>query len=197
MATQTLKLATVYPSDPAKRQACADCLRERLLNTAGVRGVKIHNADGPGAAVELDYDPRLIPLNELDAEMRRAGVCCEVTRAQIVLGIEGMVSKRSEHLIEAALGKLPGVVASASFPSRSLRVEFDRTQCALPEIARRLDDLGLRIRSGTESSAKTQVDGNKARTGARDDVMAKIARFFADNPQMATAVVGLFLLIGA
>src|SRR6185436_14272572 len=94
------------------------------------------------------YDPRLIPLNALDAEIHRAGGFCQHQRAQVVLGVDGMVSPRFEHVIEAALAKLPGVHASASFASRSLRVEFDRAQCALPEIVRRLDELGLRLRPG-------------------------------------------------
>ena len=33
------------------------------------------------------------------------------TRTKVVLGIEGMVSPRSEPLIEGTLAKLPGVVA--------------------------------------------------------------------------------------
>src|SRR5436853_7010884 len=69
-------------------------------------------------------------------------------RASVVLGVDGMVSPRYEHIVESALSKLPGVKASASFASRSLRVEFDRNQCAMPEIVRRLDGLGLRLRSG-------------------------------------------------
>jgi Cd2+/Zn2+-exporting ATPase len=64
----------------------------------------------------------------------------------MVLGIEGMVSPRSEQVIEAVLSKLPGVAASASFASRSLRIEFDRRQCALPEMAMRLAELGFRLR---------------------------------------------------
>src|SRR5262245_26168745 len=46
------------------------------------------------------------------------------TRATVLLGVDGMVSPRNEHAIESSLAKLPGVKASASFASRSLRVEF-------------------------------------------------------------------------
>jgi Cd2+/Zn2+-exporting ATPase len=193
MATRTVRLDAIYPAEPDKRQRCCQCVRERLLATPGVRNVNLHDADDSAAVVELDYDPRLIPLNELDAELRRAGVCCRQQRASIVLGIEGMVSPRSEQLIETALAKLPGVVASASYPSRSLRIEFDRTQCALPEIARRLDELGFRIREGA-SPRHGQVS---PKTAHRSDFMAKVTRFFAENPEMATAVAGLLLLLGA
>ena len=134
MATRTVSIATVYPPEPQTRQQCADCLRERLSATPGVRRVQLHDSGDTDATIELDYDPRMIPLTELDAEIRRAGACCHAQRGTVVLGIEGMVSPRSEQLIESALAKLPGVVASASYGSHSLRVEFDRTQCALPEI---------------------------------------------------------------
>ena len=137
MATRTLTLNTICPPEPARRAECNQCLRDRLLVTPGVRNVTFSDAaDDPSAAtLRLDYDPRLMPLQELDAELRRAGVCCQSQRASVVLGVHGMVSPRSEQMIESALAKLPGVVASACFASRSLRVEFDRTLCALPEIA--------------------------------------------------------------
>src|SRR5215213_11915436 len=111
MATRTVRIDAIYPSAPEERQRCCDCVRERLLATPGVRKVDLHGADADAAVVELDYDPRLIPLNELDAELRRAGVCCKQQRASVVLAIDGMVSPRSEQLIETALAKLPGVVA--------------------------------------------------------------------------------------
>lgn len=157
MATRTLTLTTLCPPEPARREECGRCVRDRLLATAGVRNVSFTPAESdPGAAtVRLEYDPRLVPLHELDAELRRAGVCCKSLRASVVLGVDGMISARSEGAIEAALAKLPGVVASANFASRSLRVEFDRTQCALPEIVRRLDGLGLRLRSGASAAAAT------------------------------------------
>ena len=141
MATRTLTLRSQCPDDPAERMRCGRCLRERLLATPGVRNVDLHCAEEgrDQSTLTLDYDPRVIPLTSLDAEIHRAGGCCQAQRASVVLGVDGMISPRYEHVIEAALAKLPGVDASASFASRSLRVEFDRSTCALPEIVRRLD----------------------------------------------------------
>src|SRR5438045_5631359 len=80
-------------------------------------------------------------------------------RGHVILGIDGMVSPRSEPVIEAALAKLPGnVVASASFASRSLRVEFNRSECALPEIVRRLDEMGFRLRQGGPARSPAAKD---------------------------------------
>ncbi len=148
MAIQTIRVAESCPRDDAQHEMCSRCLRDQLHDKPGVRSITVH-PDGTGqASLELDYDPRLITLAELNEEVKRVGFCLAPERAEMVLGIEGMVSPRSEQVIETILSKLPGVVASASFASRSLRIEFDRRQCALPEIARRLDELGFHLRQG-------------------------------------------------
>src|SRR5688500_8120797 len=109
MATRTLRIATICPPEAAAREECVRCLRERLLRTPGVRSVALQDTNGePSATIELDYDPRLVPLQEIDAELRRAGLRREGERAQVVLGVDGMVSPRSEQLIESSLSRLPG-----------------------------------------------------------------------------------------
>jgi Cd2+/Zn2+-exporting ATPase len=189
MATRSLVISTISAPDPAKQEQCGRCLRDRLLVTPGVRKVTLTSgSNGDGATLELDYDPTLMPLNELDAELRRAGVCCQAQRAQVVLGIDRMASPRSEQVIEAALAKLPGVVASASFASKSLRVEFDRNQCALPEIVRRLDEIGFRLRPGGPAKAQAKIE-RKNLERLRDLILA--------NHKMAMAVAGAVLLLAA
>src|SRR5689334_18319924 len=113
MATRTLKIPTECPQTALDHERCATCLREQLRRTPGVRNVTLHPANGnPEATLELDYDPRLISMNQLDSELHRAGACFSPNRAELVLGIDGMVSQRSEQSIEAHLAKLPGVVAT-------------------------------------------------------------------------------------
>lgn len=154
MATQSIKVAASCPGlCPGKTdqvEICGRCLRDQLVGKPGIReaALRCHgNGDGD-VHLDLEYDPRLITLGDIDSEVKRVGFCLSPSRAQMVLGIEGMVSPRSEQVIEAVLSKLPGVAASASFVSQSLRIEFDRRQCALPEIVRRLDDLGFHLRQG-------------------------------------------------
>ncbi|MEA2734722.1 MAG: Zn2+/Cd2+-exporting ATPase [Humisphaera sp.] len=191
MATRTLTLTTICPPAPARRDECNQCVRDRLLVTPGVRNVTFTNCDDPNqATLQLEYDPRLVPLHEIDAELRRAGVCCQSQRASVVLGIDGMASSRSERAIEAALAKLPGVVASASFASRSLRVEFDRTQCALPEIARRLDALGFRLRPGGPAMAKPQAAIDRKS-------LERLKELILTHHKLAMAAAGAILLLAA
>ncbi|HEY7090196.1 MAG TPA: heavy metal translocating P-type ATPase [Tepidisphaeraceae bacterium] len=157
MPTQSLKVSSTCPViGKDHHETCGQCLSEHLRGHPGIRGLRLHPAANGQSTLELDYDPRLITLGELNEEVKRAGLCLSPDRAEMVLGIDGMVSPRSEQVIEAVLSKLPGVVASASFASKSLRIEFDRNQCALPEIVRRLDELGFHL-SGRKP-AKPQAE---------------------------------------
>jgi Cd2+/Zn2+-exporting ATPase len=190
MAIRTFELPTKCPTDPDKREVCGRCLRERLMATPGVRKAELKCADGQElATLELDYDPRLVPFNEIEREVERADVCFAEKRAAVVLGIEGMVSPRSEQVIEAALSKLPGVASSASYSSRTLRVEFDRRLCALPEIARRLDELGFRLRSEIEMRAELKAQA--AQPGALSRYWLKIT----EHRELSMAIIGALLLI--
>ena len=147
MALRILKLPATCPRDPSRRELCGRCVQESLASRPGIRDIRLRceSEESEAATLELDYDPRLLTLSEIDHQAHRAGLCLSPMRAQVVLNVEGMISPRSEQAVEAALARLPGVVASASFPSRSVRIEFDRQSCALPEIAMRLNRLGLRV----------------------------------------------------
>ncbi|MCC6239213.1 MAG: heavy metal translocating P-type ATPase [Phycisphaerales bacterium] len=147
MATHTLRMPAHCLEQPEHWQTCSQCLRQRLGQMPGIRKIDLQRTDtNDQAIVHLDYDPRLLSLNQLDAQVRHASLCLHPQRRQIVMGIDGMIAPRNEQQIESALAKLPGVVASASFASRSLRIEFDRTTCAMADIAMRLSQLGYRLR---------------------------------------------------
>jgi Cd2+/Zn2+-exporting ATPase len=114
---------------------------------------------GHECVVNLSYDPRLMTVGEVEQTVRDSGFCLRDRRAKVVLPVVGMTSARQEHAIEAALRSLPGVTASASFASSSIRVEFDREVCSLPQIALKLGEMGIRVaETGTRPRvAKRQV----------------------------------------
>lgn len=120
MATHTLRMPAHCLEQPEHWQTCSQCLRQRLGQMPGIRKIDLQRTDtNDQAIVHLDYDPRLLSLNQLDAQVRHASLCLHPQRRQIVMGIDGMIAPRNEQQIESALAKLPGVVASASFASRS------------------------------------------------------------------------------
>lgn len=98
-----------------------------------------------------------------------------------------MVSPKSERTIEAVLSKLPGVRARASFESRSLHVQFDRRHCALPEIVRRLDDLGLRVHARMEHVAPLP----------ESTLVSRAKDLFSHHYVLIMAIVGALCLLGA
>lgn len=111
------------------------------------------------------------------------------SRAHVVLGINGMVSQRNEHAIEQAIAKLPGIYrVDANFPNRSLRVEFDRNLCALPEIVRRLDELGFALRPGGPLPAEEVP---------RPSLASRCLSLCTARTELTCAVAGAILLIGA
>jgi Cd2+/Zn2+-exporting ATPase len=195
MAIQSIKVAASCPGvcpptgRPEQIQVCGRCLQQQLHGRAGIQRIDLRcNGNGDGdVALELEYDPRLITLADIDTEVKRVGFCLTPDRAQMVLGIDGMVSPRSEQVIETVLSKLPGVVASASFASRSLRIEFDRRQCALPEIARRLDEMGFRLRPG----------GAKPQTAEPPRRIERFKEIWREYHKIILAIIGGAFLLGA
>ncbi len=110
-----------------------------------------------------------------------------VSLARVVLGIDGMASPKMEHTIEASLDQLPGVKAQADFATRSLHLEFDRSQCQLAEIVRRLDDLGLTMRSGGAMRQAVVVA----------PLWVRMLRAIVTHHQLLVATLGTLFLLAA
>ena len=113
-------------------------------------------------------------------------------RAKLVLAVEGLLSPGTERAVETTLAKLPGVSAKASFDSQTVQVEFDRSRCAIPEIVRRLDALGLRLRGDGTRSPLSKPAAPKRIATAPD-----VLRWLLHDRQIAMALLGGALLIGA
>lgn len=142
------------PRDPKRREHCKTCIEQRLKCKPGIQAVSVQTDDKGGdhgdhhhATISLQYDPDLLSLEQINASLRQAGGCFSDAIAHMVLPVEGLISPRHEQNIEKSLNRLPGVTATASYASQSIRLEFDRSQCALPEIVRLLDHMGMRLRA--------------------------------------------------
>jgi len=121
-------------------------LRERLELQPGISSAEVDSFDGDGQLeLTLSYDPRLITWTQVEREVAAVGATVEANRAAMLLRVSGLTSPSAERTIESALSKMPGVSASASHSSQSIRIEFDRRACAIAEVAHRLDRLGIRI----------------------------------------------------
>ncbi len=206
MPRQTLQLPVTLPSEESRRRFCARCIEERLHDRPGVFAVRViesvgaQSSDGQ-AIIELDYDADLLSLHQVNAYLREAGGCLHESLAQVVLPVVGIVSSRQEAVIADRLQQLPGLRATASYAARTIRIEFDRRQCALPEIVRLLAELGVEIRQ-PETTPATSATSAASREALLPSVVRlpgkSWVRSIVTQPEMLMAILaGVFLLVGA
>ncbi|MBL0921404.1 MAG: heavy metal translocating P-type ATPase [Phycisphaerales bacterium] len=145
----TIDVPLLLPAEaPAREQALRHFLRH-VREEAGVRAAEVRDTPLNGApqpTLHVTLNPRTTPLEALHRIARHSGIEFRERWGSVLWRVEGMVSPKSEEAIEAALADLANVHASASFASKTVRIEFDRQSCALPEVAMRLARLGFRVR---------------------------------------------------
>lgn len=135
----------VSPGGEGDRASRVEHLLTHLRGEAGVARAEVAEVDGQ-PVLRAEVDPRAVSIETIERWARHAGLTVRDRWAQVVLGVDGMISSASERVIESAMEGLPNVRASASYASRTVRIEFDRTRCQLAEIAPRLSRLGFRLR---------------------------------------------------
>ncbi len=169
MPPQALRLPITLPEDPRQRSLYAGCLQDRLAGQRGVQSVRLVEDEGSDGKtrtgyIELDYDPHVVSLTQINGYLRTADSCLSESVGHVVMPVERIVSARHEKTIEAKLNRLPGVRCSASYTSQTLRIEFDRQQCALPQIVFVLEQEGVRVLP-TRTPGSLSVDQDVKQTG--------------------------------
>ncbi len=198
MAHTVIEVPISCPEGPQRCAECAECVRVRLVNRPGIRSVEIQ-PNGSEARITLDYDANVLTLSELERDVRSSGGCFSPDWGHAVIPVEGMVSTQSEQLIEAVLRRIPGVMATASYASRLVRVEFDRRRCAVPRIIEKLNELGYSVRAEdlSESLFIGGEPGARVVRFRRPTLVVRILQWLATAPELALPLVGgLFLLLG-
>ncbi|MGA2496809.1 MAG: cation-translocating P-type ATPase [Tepidisphaeraceae bacterium] len=134
------------PENPGGNAArCADCVKERIGWRPGIQNVEL-TSEGESAMLRLSYDPRLLTLTQLEAELQRVEPCIHTNRTQTVLGIDGMASPTCERRIHSTLAGMTGVVAAASYTAGTIRLEYDPETWDLSEIIARIEKMGYHVR---------------------------------------------------
>jgi Cd2+/Zn2+-exporting ATPase len=114
-------------------------------------------------------------------------------RAKLVFAVEGLASPGAERAVETTLAKLAGVSARASFESQTVQVEFDRASCAIPEIVRRLDAVGVRLRGDHRSPVSSHATSHTPLA----DRLRPIAALAQEHHQLSMAILGGLFLVAA
>jgi len=198
MAQASIEIPITCREGPERCAACAECVRERLLKRPGIRGVSITQNDGE-ARITLEYETEMLAISELEREIRAGGGCFAPEWGQAILPVDGMVSPQAEQIIEAALNRLPGVMATASYAAQLVRVEFDRRRCPVPEIISALGRIGFSVRADAfgDSSAPPPSGTRAPETASpRRAPPAAISSLLA-SPELLMPLLGGLLLIGA
>lgn len=186
MVRQTLILTEDHPNN-----GCRTALAPRLLQQPGIRAATLSGDDGV-LTLELKYDPRLITWRQVEHEIRAAGATLKANRAAILLRVSGLTSPRAEGRIEAVLSKMPGVAASVSHSSGTIRIEFDRRACAVAEIVGRLDRLGIRV---LRADAVGREDVEPGGAATPDTAKPQAARWWEEYIPLGLAALGAVLLL--
>lgn len=184
------------PSTPADRRRTFDHFVKHLRAEPGVRDATIEFRDDQAALI-VHVDERLASVASLERLARHCGLGFRQRWATLVLGVQGMVSPQSEDAIEAALAGLPHVRASASYASGTVRIEFDRATCQLPEIALRLGRLGFRVfptQSTSDADAAPLRPLLRLEEGLRRAWL--LFRAASNNPLIEAIAGAAFLLAG-
>ena len=127
----------LLPTDPVERARPSRAFPPSRAQTPGVaRSVEVVGSDD-APRLRIDLDTQSASFDAIARWAEHSGIGLRDRWASVVLAVEGMASRQTEQVIESALATIPGVRASASFPSRTVRIEFDRTRCQLADVALR------------------------------------------------------------
>ena len=145
-----VELPLLEPDDCA---ACAERLRAGLANHRGVVEVE---PVAEGDAVRVRYDPDLCSLDCLDEAARELRLDLESAYAHRICRVEGMDCADCAQTIERAVSRLGGVTnVAVSFPTQTMRVEYEPAAVGLDRIAALVGRLGYRVEgTGTVSGRR-------------------------------------------
>ncbi len=196
MAQAVLEIPISCPGGPQQCVECAECVRQRLLNRPGIHNVVVQ-PNGDHARIILNYDAQLLTVGQLERDVRRNGGCFSPEWGHAVIPVEGMVSPQCEPLIDSVLNRIPGVMATSSYASGLVRIEFNKSQCVVPEVLKQIAALGYRIRPGAAvAELQSEVSGS-VETGRRELWVTRILDWLGANPQLAMPLLGGIFLLAA
>jgi len=129
--------------DDGECERCLDRLRESVALMRGVDQVEVHPER---RSLVIGYDPDLTPLSRLTEVAKDLGAGIAHRYAHETLTIADMDCADCAAKLEAAVGRLPGVLAaSVSFAAGTLRLEYEPDRVSRAEILGRIHGLGYGV----------------------------------------------------
>ena len=182
---RTVEIALTLPDD-GECERCLDRLRESVALVRGVDQVEVHPER---RSLVVGYDPDLAPLSRLAEVAKDLGAGIARRYAHETLTIVDMDCADCAAKLEAAVGRLPGVLAaSVSFAVGTLRLEYEPERVSRAEILGRIHGLGYGV---VEDQAATAWSTSEFRLTGLDcaDCAASVERNLAALDGVAEARV--------
>ena len=142
--------------------ACADRLRDALARHRGVIGVEALSSRD---AIRVSYDPDLCSLDCLDGAARELRLDLEGSYAHRAVHVGGMDCADCAQTIERAVTRLGGVTnVAVSYPTETMRVEYQPAEIDLDRIAALVRRLGYRIEGDDQEQGRLRTWATRERT---------------------------------
>ncbi|MCL5109547.1 MAG: cadmium-translocating P-type ATPase [Chloroflexi bacterium] len=149
---KTVEIAITLPAGGQ----CDGCL-ERLRSSVGlIKGVEEVVVKSQACSLTLDYDPDLASLSRIEEAAKDIGAGIDRRYAHETISITDMDCADCAAKLEAAIGRLPGVVsAGVNFASALLNVEYERERVERAQIVGVIRGLGYGVAEEARAIGET------------------------------------------
>lgn len=187
METKTLSLPVILPKGFDACERCVNRLKDSLLQMDGVQSVEV---DTQASTMTLAYDPRMLPLEEVEKRASMIGVELGERFEHKTYELVGLDCPDCAMKLEKGIGRMSGVLwVSMNFASSKMSVEYEPAKTNLPAISKRVRDLGYDVR-------EPEAPGAVAEERRRPHVHEPRGRWLLRRQTALTTVSGVALLAG-
>lgn len=126
---QKIKIALelILPEVPDEKDACVRRVIQVLQQQKGIE--KAHLSEQPGSPAQLcfHFDPDIISLEQVSALAQKEGAGVTSRYGHLLIEVESIREINEASVLEAQLGKQPGVLDASVSATGNLRIEYDKT----------------------------------------------------------------------
>jgi len=131
---------------------CATTIEKSLLNLEGVSKAEVNLAR---EIASVEYDPKILKVNDLDSAVKDAGY--NVINEKAILKVGGMTCVMCANSIESALGRLDGVVeVNVNVSSEKVYVTFNPKNVSISDMKKAIEESGYQY-LGVEGEALEEL----------------------------------------
>lgn len=126
---QKIKIALelILPEVPDEKDACVRRVIQVLQQRKGIEKVHLSEQQGSPAQLCFHFDPDIISLEQVSALAQKEGAGVTNRYGHLLIEVESIREINEASVLEAQLGKQPGVLEASVSATGNLRIEYDKT----------------------------------------------------------------------